>query len=537
MALGASILYIVLAFLLLLGRKLIYFLPFARKKTGKNPKFVKKVPGYPLLGNVLSFLPDKIIGFFQEVPKKYGPFAEINLFGRPALIISDINVAKEVFMKRPKKFRRTSLMDYSHEKLNLTHGLFASEGNVWYRVRKATTTSFSPSALTHKYSDMLGEIFDWAKYIHNLSQKNPDEPIDMRKESFALTIRVITVVAFGLELNHPLCSYFLTDFQPDMLNIMKFSGDTTLYPFPRWTWKYSSSFQTEIIAMEANERFTKKCLDIINYKRDLLKQGKLLNNCMLDSLIYNHDSANASGDKGLTDEEIVANVKVFYLAGGDTTAITLFWLAYYLSIHPFVMDKIEEETKSVFMKDLVLPNPSASTSFDEIFDVYRSHLMKNIELQKVTKDLPYTSAVIKEALRLASPAPLVGVESISEAPMILSNGILIDYGELIYINFDGIHRNPEVFDDPNTFSPDRWLIKDEDKLLIMENSYIPFSLGPRVCPGMSLAMNELYIGLIVLSLFFRVHLGCAKEEIVRTTNFVATANKMPILFETKKSFH
>jgi hypothetical protein len=54
---------------------------------------------------------------------------------------------------------------------------------------------------------------------------------------------------------------------------------------------------------------------------------------------------------------------------------------------------------------------------------------------------------------------------------------------------------------------------------------------------MSLAMNELYIGLIVLSLFFRVHLGCAKEEIVRTTNFVATANKMPILFETKKSFH
>jgi cytochrome P450 len=507
-----------------------------KRKTTKHPSFVVKLPGYPLIGNVLSFFPDTILDTFLQLPLKYGRFVEFSIFGKHGIIVNDADIAREVLMKRPKIFRRTSMMNYLNQVLRMDLGLFAAEGQVWNRTRRATTTCFSNVNISHKYSALTDEMFSWMKRIHDYTITHPNQPLDMRQECFSVTIRVITIVAFGLQLDDPLCAYFLTDFQQDIVKLMRFMGESTLYPLPMWTWKYSPYYSFEVDAVEVDNRFSQHCLQVIEHKRTLYKEGKLPMNCMMDSFIANHELQN---DKGLTEEEIIANVKTIYLAGAETTAVTLSWLFYYFAVNPSILSKVEKETKEVLLKSFTSLEEEKQPAFEETLEKLRTFLVSQIEMPPaatVTRDphLPFAQAVIKESLRLGQPASFLAFESIVEEPVHLSNGIVLEKEEMVWINFDGIHRIPEIFEHPFEFQPERWLISDEAKLQEMESHYFPFGSGPRVCPGMSLAMNELYLAIAVLSLFFDLSLDCPKEEVKRISNFASVPNKVPILFQWKK---
>jgi cytochrome P450 len=516
---------------LLLAAGILTFSLFFGKRKSTNPAFVKQLPGLPFIGSVYYFIPANLINTFETILLNYGAFVEFTLLGKSGIVVTDPVIGKEVLAKRPKLLRRTSLMEHGNEVLNLQTGLFMAEGHTWSRIRKSTLSSFSNLNVSQKFSSMTGEIFEWIKRIHEKSVANPNEAIDMRKECFSLTIRMITIVAFGLEISDPLCSYFLTEFQTDVLHFFDFYGESALYPYPRWTWKYSPQYKLEVAAVKANNRIKEACMKIIQHKRQLLKEGKLAMNCMIDSLIAHHESSN---EKALTDEEIVANVAVFYIAGADTTAITLSWLCYFFSLKPDVLLEVEKETKQVLLKDFPFSSfDSNNTSFEKKFEALRAHLTSTIDLNVVMKQLPYMNAVLREGLRLGSPANFVGLESISEEPVVLSNGITLHNKDIVFVNQDGLHQNPKVFDNPRDFNPSRWFVSDQKKLQEMEMNYIPFGGGPRVCPGMSLAMNELYLAISILSLFFKMDLGCPKEEVKRITVFVAAPNKMPILFTSK----
>jgi cytochrome P450 len=507
---------------------------FKKKRSTKNPSFVKRLPGgLPFIGNVFDFVPEKMIETFQNVPAKYGPFVEFNLLGTPGLTVCDPVIGKEILMKRPKSFRRTSLMDHFIDTMNLRTGLFLAEGHTWSRIRKSTLSSFSNLSLSRKYAALTGEIFEWMKRIHETSTQHVNQAIDMRKDSFSLTIRAITLVAFGLEKDDPLCVYFYNEFREDMNLIFDFLGESTMYPLPKWTWKFSPKYKTEVEALKADARFTVSCAKIIQQKRQLFKDGKLAMNCMIDSLIAYSDDA--SGEKAMTDEEIIANVKVFYLAGADSTAISLSWLCYYFAVQPEVLAEVEKEAKNVLLKDFPWNSlaGASSPSFEKKFEALRAYLTSNIDMNVVMKQLPYMNAVIKEVLRLGSPSTFVGLESISEEPIVLSNGITIENKDIVFVNIEGGHASAEVFPNPKEFNPNRWFISDAKKLQSMEAHCLSFGGGSRVCPAMTLAMHELYLSVSIMSLFFKLELDCPKEEVVRTACFVAVPNKVPVIFTTK----
>ena len=58
------------------------------------------------------------------------------------------------------------------------------------------------------------------------------------------------------------------------------------------------------------------------------------------------------------------------------------------------------------------------------------------------------------------------------------------------IHIHGVHRDPANFEDPDTFNPDRWL-DSKGKFQYQPYKFIPFSMGPRVCVGESLAKADL----------------------------------------------
>jgi len=181
----------------------------------------------------------------------------------------------------------------------------------------------------------------------------------------------------------------------------------------------------------------------------------------------------------------ISNIKTFLFAGHDTTSSTICYAYYYLSQNPAMLARIRAEHDAVFG-----PDPAqASAQLKE-----NAHLLNKLE---------YTTAVIKESLRLQPPASTVRVgqedfylhDPETGAPIPTANFMLwaVDVG---------LHRNPAHWNDPHTFDPERFLQKSSDGKPEPANpAYVPFSKGPRNCIGQELAMIE---SRIILALTMRL---------------------------------
>ena len=88
--------------------------------------------------------------------------------------------------------------------------------------------------------------------------------------------------------------------------------------------------------------------------------------------------------------------------------------------------------------------------------------------------MPFTEAVIQEVLRITCIAPL-GVPHSSTADIVLENGHKIPKGTMIFPNLHRITRNSQVFNDPNSFKPERFI--DKDGKYAKNEHNIPFSIG------------------------------------------------------------
>lgn len=445
--------------------------------------------------------------------------------------MTDPVICKEILTRRPKRFQRTSLLKHPNDVLKLHRGLFNAEGQVWSQVRKAIAPSFSNQNITQKFSVLVKEVIHWIRSIQAKQLKNEIEedgaPIDMKRETFLLTIRIITIVAFGLDPDDPLCEYFFNEFNADVKVIFTFLDASIGFHLPKWLWKYSPQYALEVQGVAADARFTQACQRIINFKRELAKNGKLPMNCMMDTMIAHQADGvdDPTTRKLLTDEEIIANVKVFYIAGSDTTSVILSWMMYYFALFPDLLDNIRKESREVLLSSF----PPTDDSFDDI--IRRDPNFLSTLTVNLFKDLKYTQAAGKETLRLKPPAIFLFLETLNEK-VTLSNGIVLDEREFVFVNTDGLHYDPLTFPEPEKFNPNRWLEADERKLVEMESSFLPFGFGPRICPGMNLANLEIAVTIAIFSLFVKkVNLKCPKDEIERIVNFIVQANKMPVHFE------
>lgn len=191
------------------------------------------------------------------------------------------------------------------------------------------------------------------------------------------------------------------------------------------------------------------------------------------------DDPNASREKPTEDfvDRLLANLKAFLFAGHDTTAATMCFMAKLLQDHPECMAKVRAEHDAVLG-----PDPSKAA---EVL-TQSPHLLYS---------LPYTLGVIKETLRLH---PLAA--TLREAPpgfALTAPGWSVRFpmeGWGAWLSAPGVARNPNYWARPDEFLPERWTVLEGDPLHPVNNSaWAPFSIGPRNCIGMELAMIELRI--------------------------------------------
>ena len=206
----------------------------------------------------------------------------------------------------------------------------------------------------------------------------------------------------------------------------------------------------------------KKALELGETKLHKGKRG------FLDLMVYEQ------AQKGeLTDEQIVGECNTILFAGHATTTGTIAFCVYYLCRHQEVQERLFKE----------IADHLKGKSFDEI-DI---------------GSLPYLGMVIKETLRLQPSVSVIG-RRLSE-PM-EADGHILPAGTNVDISIWWIHRDPEHWENPEDFNPERF--SEEKSRNRNPYSYIPFSAGPRNCLGQRFANVEARLFLAALVFNFKM---------------------------------
>nr|CAB3470455.1 unnamed protein product [Digitaria exilis] len=201
----------------------------------------------------------------------------------------------------------------------------------------------------------------------------------------------------------------------------------------------------------------------------------------------------------LTMTTIEAVLFDLFAGGAEIATTTLQWAMAELLRNPAVMSKGQAEVRGVFTGEMKVTEESLSR-------------------------LSYLQLVIKETLRLHTSGPLLIPRECQEHCRVL--GYDVPKGTMVLVNAWAICRNPDYWDEPNRFNPERFLADTRD-LKGNDFDFIPFGTGRRICPGMSFGLANITLGLANLLFYFDWSLpeGINPSELDMTETMGITARR------------
>ncbi|UYV77769.1 CYP4V2 [Cordylochernes scorpioides] len=162
--------------------------------------------------------------------------------------------------------------------------------------------------------------------------------------------------------------------------------------------------------------------------------------------------------------------------GHDSASLSASWVLYLLGLHPEIQKRVHSEMDDVFGED-----------FERLVET------------EDAKKLKYLECVMKESQRLYPVVPYIG-RCLSEDLAI--DKYIIPAGSTVAVFLYMIHHSPDVYPNPETFDPDRFLPENVNKRHPF--AYLPFSAGPRNCVGQKFAQIEQKVILSNILRRFRV---------------------------------
>jgi len=342
----------------------------------------------------------------------------------------------------------------------LGNGLLTNVDPSWHKYRKIFQPPFQWRNL-EKYEDIIVECVEsrLAKYWEPIANSN--EYIDISKEMSAITIDIISRILFGNNIINkiPIISNAVNIFQ-NPIGKVKFRHFFNISE--KWTRPRNKEFKAAKHALDT------LILEIISEKRQQNLTGEDLLSLFLR---IQHDEPEAN----LTDQQLIDEINTLFIAGHETTANTLSFCLYLLSINPVIKKQLLKH--------------------------YRHILQNKTPKFKHVQCLTYADQVIQESMRLFPPLYILQRRSLCEDSI---NDIIIPKNSMIIIHIFLLHRNTNQWYNPLAFDPDRF--SDENKRKRDKYAYCPFGAGQRVCLGLGLAKIETQ--LILATIMQKYDLAC-----------------------------
>ena len=427
----------------------------------------------------------KVVGYFQ--------------FSDPTLVINDLDLAKQMFIKDFDHFADRREFKGGHEYLD--NMMIFYEGEQWKEMRSIMSPIFTSGKLKgmNKLLNKIGK--DFASHLDKLAQSK--EEVNARDLSTRYTMQVIASTGFGLEI-----SGFADDAQSKQFFQMarKVTGaDANALDMLK---TLLAVFAPKIFQALKLEAFNKESLlffgDIVKQTINARKGQTQKRNDMVDLLmdaLQGEDSGNEEVKRQIDEELNVAKPKkvsaipkekievvliaqliLLFFAGMDTSASILAVVIYCLAKNPEVQEKL----------------------FDEINDALAQTSDGELDYNTV-QTLPYLDMVINESLRFFSLGD--HERRCVKEYQVPGTTFIVPRGMMVQVPATGIMTDDKHFPNPDQFNPKNFSKENKDKR--NPAAFMAFGIGPRNCIGSRLALFNMKSGLVHLVSEFRV-LTCSK---------------------------
>lgn len=371
----------------------------------------------------------------------------------------------------------------------LGDGLFVSDGELWRKRRRVVAPILHASRLAAYAPVMLETALETRARWSGLP---PGAEIDALAEMAQLTAEIICRTIFGRQLGRDDAAEVVRNFSEYQRHIMKVDLISSL-GLPDWVPHW---YPPRVRRAAAK----------IHAVLDRIIEGSRAQRDKEHASMFAQMSGACDHDTGMTlDARALRNeAAVLFMAGHETTANALAWTWFLLSQAPEVEARLHAEI------DQVLGDRPPT-------------------LDDVPK-LVYTRAVFEETIRLYPPVPLLSRETTVDETF---NGRSIPKRSIIFVMPWLLHRKKKLWDRPDHFIPERFLPGGETPA--SKFSYIAFSTGPRICPGMRFGLTEAVLCIATLAQKFRLRLKPGHEVMAQCRLTLRPGDHLPMQLHRREA--
>ena len=424
------------------------------------------------------------LAVFDEKCFEY-QFFSTRILNRRIFVCNSPDTVAQAFIAFHESFqRKTPQMRHALAPI-VGDGLIISDGETWKQRHRIVAPIIHVSRMS-LFAPIMVEVA--AEMAERWAAMPEAAPIDVLREMGTLTAEVICRAVFGPRLGTEHATAIVSSFS-EYQRVIGRLDLSYLLGLPDWLPRFYSS---------AVRRAARRIHEVLDH---IIRQCEVGRASGETSMIVLLLDARDSDTGGALDRTALRNeAAVLFLAGQETTASSLAWVWYLVSQAPEVEARLHAELAVVLGGRL-----------PTIDDVPR---------------LVYTRAVFEEAIRLYPPIPLLGRQASHEEKI---RNRTIPAGSLLIVNPWLLHRHRQLWDNPDHFVPERFL--PENAAARQRYSYIPFSVGPRVCAGQAFGLTEAILCLAALAqrVSLRLAPGAVVEPVCRLT--LRPGDTLPMLVE------
>jgi cytochrome P450 len=360
------------------------------------------------------------------------------------MTVNDPQAVKRVLLDAPELYVKDDLQRRVLAP-GLGDGLLTADGEEWKLQRRALAPLFNPRVVT----GFLPAMNEAADRLVSRWTRRPGRRLDVALEMTRVTLDVLerTIFTAGLSrdpdaLGRAVTRYFEALGPIDPLDV--FGMPAWVPRVGRWRAQPAIRFFEDVVG------------ELISARRALIASGGAAPRDLLTLLI---EASDPETGRGLSDVSVAANVVTFIGAGHETTANALSWTMFLLSRDDGARERLTAEIDEVLGDRDIGPEDLAR--------------------------LPFTRAVLEEAMRLYPPVPFMSRAAVAEDRL---GPFRVPRGTLVIVAPYVLHRHHSLWEEPSAFRPERFL--PENRGSIDRFAYLPFGAGPRVCIGASFSLQE-----------------------------------------------
>ena len=349
-------------------------------------------------------------------------------------LMNEPDLVEEVLKARPEDFPKSGRVEAGLRPL-LGQSVFLTNGAAWERQRRIIDPAFGASTLADRFPAILGAAQDGI-------EATPTGEIDIEPLASKMAADVIFRSLFSKPISDHVATRTFEAFQAFQ------RAQPMLTPLALWRLPGAGLWHRRGVRRAASE-IRSLIRTLVDERLEEMARGHAPDD-LATALLSAKDPVTGSG---FSRDEMVDQVAIFYLAGHETSAAALSWALYLLACHPGHQARVRDEAQSF----------SKGPQF------------------KGLRGLPHTRNVFRETLRLYPSVPMMVRETTQDETF---RKRLARKGTQLVLSPWHMHRNERLWSNPHDFDPDRWATETP------KGAYMPFSAGPRTCPGAGLAMAE-----------------------------------------------